>query len=259
MAQQQSPAIVLRATEFGESDLIVHCFTREFGRLRGVAKGAKRSMKRFVGSLDFLAYVDLRFFEKKTSDLVRVDAATFRSQFPGIREDLDKLAEASLLAEIVTFGTGERETHRPLFDTLLRGLALIDHLPRWKPAGCGIGRMMEARVLSLMGFEPNLSACVRCRKALDAIRRADFSVARGGIVCERCAITERDLIPVGVATLKLLAQGLRAEVDAFPRFAWTSRSAVEAARILHPFAQVHLGRELRTLRFMTSLARAIGG
>jgi DNA repair protein RecO (recombination protein O) len=258
MSQQRTPAIVLRAMDFGESDLIVHFFTREFGRVRGVAKGAKRSLKRFVGSLDFLVYIDLRFFEKKTADLVRVEAAALRSQFPGIRADLDKLAQASLLAEIVTFGTGERETHRPLFDALLRGLALIDHLPAWEPAGPGIGRMLEGRVLSLMGFEPGVWGCVRCGKKLDAIRRPAFCVAQGGVVCERCGASERNLIPVEPATLKLLAQGLRAEVDTFPRFAWTARAVEEAARVLHPFTQAQLGRELRTLRFIASLARGTG-
>jgi DNA repair protein RecO (recombination protein O) len=239
MGHQRTPALVLRATDFGESDRIVSFFTRDFGQLRGVAKGAKRSLKRFVGSLEILAYVNLRFFEKKTSDLVRVEAAGLRAQFPGIRADLDKLAEACLLSEIVATGSGEREAHPQLFDTLLRGL-----------------RFLESRLVSLLGFEPELKACVRCRKPLDAIRRAAFSVARGGVVCERCAPAERDLLAVGLPTLKLLARGLRTDVDLFPRFAWPRGAPAEAARILHPFVQAQLGRELRTLRFMRSLARA---
>jgi DNA repair protein RecO (recombination protein O) len=256
MGHQRTPALVLRATDFGESDRIVSFFTRDFGQLRGVAKGAKRSLKRFVGSLEILAYVNLRFFEKKTSDLVRVEAAGLRAQFPGIRADLDKLAEACLLSEIVATGSGEREAHPQLFDTLLRGLALIDRLPAWEDDGPGVSRLLESRVLSLLGFEPELKACVRCRKPLDAIRRAAFSVARGGVVCERCAPAERDLLAVGLPTLKLLARGLRTDVDLFPRFAWPRGAPAEAARILHPFVQAQLGRELRTLRFMRSLARA---
>jgi DNA repair protein RecO (recombination protein O) len=259
MGHQRTPALVLRSTDFGESDRIVDFFTRDFGRLRGVAKGAKRSLKRFVGSLEIFAYVNLRFFEKKTSDLVRVEAASLREQFPGIRADLDKLAEACLLSEIVASASGEREAHRPLFDTLLRGLALIDRLPAWKEGGPGVSRLLESRVLSLLGFEPEVKACVRCRRPLDAIRRAAFSVARGGVVCEGCAPQERDLLAVGLPTLKLLAQGLRADVDLFPRFAWPRRAPAEAARILHPFPQAQPGRELRTLRFMRSLAQAPPG
>jgi DNA repair protein RecO (recombination protein O) len=255
MGQRETQAIILRATDFGESDRIIHFFTRDFGRMRGVAKGAKRSLKRFVGSLELLAHVDLHFFEKKTIDLVRIESSNLRAQFPGIRADLDKFGEACLLAEIVTLATGEREAHRPLFDTLARGLALIDRLPAWTEKGEGVGRLLETRLLSLVGFEPEVNACVRCRVPLDRITRAAFSVVRGGVLCEGCARGERDLIPVGLGTLRLLAQGLRADVDLFPRFAWAPASSAEAARVLHPFAQAHLGRELRTLRFLTSLAR----
>jgi DNA repair protein RecO (recombination protein O) len=257
MAQQRTEAIVLRATDFGESDRIVHLFTREFGRVRGVAKGAKRSLKRFVGSLELLARVDLRFFEKKTADLVRIETATLQDQFPGIRGDLDRFAHACVLAEIVTLATGERETHRPLYDTLTRALALIDRLPDWPAQGPGVMRLLETRVLSLVGFEPAVTACLGCRKHLDAIARAAFSVHRGGVLCEGCA-AGGDLIPVSVGTLKLLAQGLRADVDLFPRFRWTQASAADAARVLHPFAQAQLGRELRTVRFLGALGRAQG-
>jgi len=256
MGQQRTEAIVLRATDFGESDRIVHLFTRDFGRVRGVAKGAKRSLKRFVGSLEPLVRVDLRFFEKRNADLVRIEASTLRAQFPGIRACLEKYGEACLVVEIVTLATGEREVHRPLFDTLARGLALIDRLEDWPAKGEGVGRLLETRVLSLVGFEPEVTACVRCRKALDRITRAAFCIPRGGVLCEECVRGERDLIPVGLATLRLLAQGLRADLDLFPRFTWTPASCTEAARALHAFAQVQIGRELRTLRFREGLARS---
>ncbi len=256
MGQQKTEAIVLRATDFGESDRIVHLFTRDFGRLRGVAKGAKRSLKRFVGSLEPLARVDLRFFERKTADLVRIEASTLRAQFPGIRASLEKYGEACLIVELVTLATGEREVHRPLFDTLARGLALIDGLEDWAAKGEGVGRLLETRVLSLVGFEPEVTACVRCRKPLDRIARAAFCVPRGGLLCETCARGQQDLIPIGLATLRLLAQGLRADVDLFPRFTWTPASCGEAARVLHAFAQAQIGRELRTLRFREGLARS---
>lgn len=256
MGHERTPAIVLKATDFGESDRIVQFFTRDFGRVRGVAKGAKRSLRRFVGSLEFLAYVDLRFFEKKTAELVRVETATLREQFPGIRADLEKLAAAALLVEIVACATGEHAPHRPLFDTLLRGLALVDRLEPWDVVGPGVSRLLETRLLSLLGFEPELTACVGCRKPVDDIPRPAFSIARGGVLCTGCAAAERGLLPAGRDTLRLLAQGLRADVDLFPRFAWTSRTAAEAARLLHPFAQAQLGRELRALRFLDALGRA---
>ncbi len=255
MAWQKTAAIVLKSTDFGESDRIVHFFTRDFGRLRGIAKGAKRSLKRFVGSLEPLSCVDLRFFEKKTSDLVRVESASLRHQFPGIRADLDKLSEASLLSEIVATATGEREAHRPLFDTLLRALALIDRLPAGKSGIAGVSRLLETRVLSLLGFEPQLLACVQCQKGIDSIARPAFSVLRGGLLCEVCATGEPQLVPVGVPTLKLLSQGVRADLEILPRFAWTPRASAEASRVLHQFAQAQLGRELRAIRFMDALDR----
>lgn len=256
MGHERTAAIVIKATDFGESDRIVHFFTREFGRVRGVAKGAKRSLRRFIGSLEFLAHVDLRFFEKKTADLVRVETATLLGQFPGIRRDLGKLSEASLLVEIVAFATGEHEPHRTLFDALVRGLALVDRLDEWERAGPGVSRLLETRLLSLLGFEPELGACVGCRKPVADIPRPAFSVSRGGVLCTGCTAGERGLLPVGRDTLKLLGQGLRADIDLLPRFAWTPRTSREAARLLRPFAQAQLGRELRSLRFLDALERS---
>lgn len=255
MGHQKTPALVLKSSDFGESDRIIHFFTRNQGRLRGVAKGAKRSLKRFVGSLEPLSYVDLRFFEKKTSDLVRVEAAALRVQFAGIRTDLDKLAEAAVLAEIVSLATGEREAHRALFDTLLRALRLVDQLPAGQAGIAGVGRLLEIRVLSLLGFEPGLLACVQCRKGLETIGRPAFSVLRGGLLCEACSAGEQPLIPVGVATLRLLSQGVRADIEILPRFTWTPEAGAQAARVVHAFAQAQLGRELRALRFMHALDR----
>ncbi|MBW1614313.1 MAG: DNA repair protein RecO, partial [Deltaproteobacteria bacterium] len=97
MEPKKTEAIILRTKDFGESDLVVTVFSSLFGTLRGVAKGARRSSKRFVNSLTTFSLVNLAFSERRSSDLVLLESSDLIEGFPAIRSDYNLLSKASYM------------------------------------------------------------------------------------------------------------------------------------------------------------------
>src|SRR5512138_1977597 len=122
----KTPALILHTLPYGEADQIVTLYTLDFGKVKGFAKGAKRSRKRFGARLEIGSYVQATFFEKETSDLVRLSHCDLIRAFEGLREDIQRLAWASYFIELVKEMTAEKIQNKPLFRLLISCLHLID-------------------------------------------------------------------------------------------------------------------------------------
>ena len=162
MPLYKTPALILHTMPYGESDQIVTLYTLEFGRIKGIAKGAKRSQKRFGARLEIGAYVNASYFEKETSDLVRLTHCDLIRPFDGLRGDIHKLAWASYFIELIREMTAERIQNKPLFRLLVAFLNLTDR----GMLKDEIRRVFEIRFLSLLGYRPQLDHCTRCQKKL---------------------------------------------------------------------------------------------
>ena len=101
MGQFKTWAIVIKTLDYGESDRIVAFYTSDFGKVKGIAKGAKRSKRRFPNALELFTLNRLIFFDKKESGLVRIEGCDIINTFPAIREDIRKIAFGCYLVELV--------------------------------------------------------------------------------------------------------------------------------------------------------------
>ena len=119
MALFKTQAIVTRSLHYGESDKILTFFTRDFGKLKGIAKGARRSKKRFQNVLGLFSHLRLIFFDREGMGLVRVESGDLLHPFPKIREDLKKIYYGNYYLELVNEMAGEREASPEAFDLLL--------------------------------------------------------------------------------------------------------------------------------------------
>ena len=115
-------AIVIRSLNYGESDKIVTFFTQDFGKLKGIAKGARRSKKRFQNALGLFSHLRLLFFDKEGMGLVRAESCDILHSFPKIKEDLKKIFYGNYYLELVNEMAGEREVNREVFELLLSSL-----------------------------------------------------------------------------------------------------------------------------------------
>jgi DNA repair protein RecO (recombination protein O) len=245
-------AVILHSTDFQEKDRLVTFYGDERGKMRGVAKGAKRSRRRFGANLDLLAHVTVRGFERPNAPLVRIDGADMIDYYRGARADLMGFARACYLAEWVSGCTAERHPLPGLLGLLLRVLELLD---RGK-GGEGLLRIFETRVLDLAGYGPKLDRCVVCDGDLKG-PKVRFMVERGGVICGQCAGRERAGVWVSLGTIRALEEAKRVELDRIHRLALTPLAVEESRMFLQAFYAYHVGRRLRSAPFLEGLGKGM--
>src|SRR4030043_1800431 len=116
--QHRTEAIVLRLMDYGESDLIVTFCTAECGKRRGIAKGARRSRKRFANALEPFSRLQILFSRRRPESLALIESCDVLSHFPAIRADLEKMVAASYLIDLTDQFTPEEKTNEGLFQLL---------------------------------------------------------------------------------------------------------------------------------------------
>ena len=249
MPLHKTPAVVLRSMPYGESDQIVTLYTLAFGKIKGIAKGAKRSRKRFGNTLEICSYITATFFEKETLDLVRLSHCELVRSFEGLRGNIAKLAWASYLIELVNALTAERIKNRGLFRLLIVFLNLIDRGNLKEE----IQRVFEVRLLSLLGYQPQFNHCTRCQKGLSG-ERFSFSPKEGGVLCPSCAANLSGLLAVSLGTIKTLLLAQSIPLEKVSRISFSPQSLKESQAVLTPFLQQYLGKELKSQKFLRQIS-----
>ncbi len=183
-AEETTPAIVLRARDYSESDRIVTLLTRDCGKLGGIAKGAKSSRRRFERKLEPLTHVTLFFRRRPHGDLVFITRAEAPpAPAPVLDDDLGKIALASYIAELADALTGEAADSADAYTTVVRAFGAIGRAG----ASAAMRQSFELNLLRVAGFGLDFSRCRVCGNAPpDGSGPAYFVVARGGVVCARC-------------------------------------------------------------------------
>jgi len=240
-------AIVIRSLNYGESDKILTFFTKDFGKLKGIAKGARRSKKRFQNVLGLFSYLRLIFFDREGMGLVRVDSGDLLDPFPNLREDLRKIYYGHYYLELVSEMASEREANQEAFDLLHTFLKDLDRtVPEEEQL-----RMFEVRMLSLFGYRPHLVRCGWCQRGWQEMREAStvfFSLDKGTLVCDRCSKNGGPLIPISLGTARLIDQIAQMDLAKLNRLRFTTQTLAESRRLLPRFISHQLGKELKSLK-----------
>jgi len=182
MEQKKTEAIILRTKDLGESDLIVTFFSSLCGNLKGVAKGARRSSKRFVNSLSTFSLVDVEFRERRSGDLVLLESCELLDGFPGIRSDYNLLLRASYMVEMTETLFPSNVPSSEMFQLLRWALGSISNQQNADESMISF----QARAMKIGGFGINLSTCSRCGRGYKGEGRALFHPPSGSIVCLAC-------------------------------------------------------------------------
>lgn len=243
-----TPAIVLRSHPYGESDKIVSFFTQGFGKLTGIAKGALRSRKRFVNSLEPISLVNLRFQERSHSNLVFILASDLSDGYRRLRSNLEHISHASYLVEITDGLTGERDENTALFEHLKTSLHYLDE----NGTSLRFLTSFELKLLKFAGYQPVLTCCKRCGEDRfeQSTTRWHFSPADGGILCGACAQARQEIFPLGAAAVEILTalQAESAELSARVSLPFSVVQEVRGA--LLRFIQYHIAKEIKSAPFL---------
>jgi len=247
--------VILRCADFQERDRLVTFYSDQRGKLRGVAKGAKASRKRFGANLDLLAHVRVYGFERANQALMRIEAADLLEYFHGIRNDLRAFARACYLAEWADGCSAERQPLPGLLPLILRVLAILEA----GKDGEGLLRIFEVKALDLAGYRPRLDRCVACEGHLGGKGRILVHVERGGALCSSCAGERARGLWISLGTLRTLEDARRIPLDRLHRMALSSLAVEESRLLLRSFYEWHVGQVLRSSAFLESLGGAGSG
>ena len=187
MRAGSTPAIVLRTREFGESDKIVTVLSRAEGKFTGIAKGAKRSRRRFPGALEIFSHVNLDYRQKNDTALCFLERAVIIQPWRRLLSSLECYAAASHVVEIADKMTADREVGDDIYALVVAGLARLEERP---PLATTL-RLFELAVLTASGYRQRFDLCFRCRTSVAEIEGTlRIPHAGAGLVCPRCAETE---------------------------------------------------------------------
>lgn len=256
MSIETTNALVVRAVEFSESSLIVSLFTRDFGKVSALAKGARRLKNPFETSLDLLVSNRVSFIRKNRDALDLLTEAKLVRRFRPTRRNLRGLYAGYYLAETLDAATVDYEPIPELWDLADATLARFqtdDDVPRRLAA-------YEAGLLDALGEFPSTRFCVECGEELplDSVKNPDrrvlFAPNEGGVVCARCRAEKNffELIPTTIAAFRLLEASLALaggdESAPFDEFSPQGRAAYRD--LVGRYLARVLNRRLKTANFM---------
>ncbi|MBI2090358.1 MAG: DNA repair protein RecO [Deltaproteobacteria bacterium] len=243
-----TPAIVVRSWSFGESDKIVSFLTAEYGKVTGIAKGAKRSRRRFVNTLEPFSLVQLSFRDRPHTTLAFIHACDLIRPHKNLTTSLEKIACASYLMEVTDAFATEREESRSLFDHLKEGLIWVED----RGPSHSFLAFYELKLLGLAGYQPALESCRRCRRtrAGNSPGHWRFSARDGGLLCASCSALRKEAVPLSAEAIEVLVAVQRAKSILSDHASFSSAALTEGRSVLRHFIQFQTSRELKSASFL---------
>lgn len=246
---EKTLALIVRASDWSETSRLATMWTRDFGKVRVLAKGGRRLKSNFETALDLLSVCSIVFVRKSSGGLDLLTEAQGVETFPRLRGDLRALYAGYYVAELLSDWTQEYDPHPALFDEARQTLRDLGE------AGPSLGLRVAAFELAMiqeLGYRPVLTACAECGADPEPGQgKLAFSPAIGGALCRACQPRHRDRIMLSVAGWQLLCD-LSNATDA-----WRCESAPgarEVRQVLSAYVTYLLGRPPRLLPYLANLA-----
>jgi DNA repair protein RecO (recombination protein O) len=251
MALHKTRAVVIGRRAFGESDRLVDFYTRDYGKVRGIARAARRTRSRFGSALELFTLGEMVFFDTGRSELVQVDHFDIVRPFVRVREHLERLGQGAWAVEVVARLSADRDPHPALFALLVRALTALETARR--PARVAV--CFGLRAVDLLGHRPRLDRCVSCGR-LHPFPDAALDMTAGGLVCTSCRPGADAMSLSGglVGTLKRLRT---LSWDEALRLHLAAVLDAELAAVLEGVIARLMGRYPLSSRFLTQTRRSL--
>ena len=242
-------AVVLRHTDWGEADRLLWLYTLEIGKVRALAKGARKIRSRKAGHLEPFTRVRL-LLAKGREILLVTQAETIEAYLP-LHEDLEGITYASYAVELLDRFTYEEGENRPLYQLLVDTLARLSQTTDRDM----VIRYFELRLLDLVGFRPQLFQCLGCDEVIQP-QAQYFSAQEGGVLCPKCGANASGAHPISMPALKYLRHYQRSKFPEAQKGRLTLEINREMEIVMQHYLTYLLERGLNTPPFMRRLRKA---
>ena len=237
MPAEKATGIVVRTYDWSESSRIAVIWTREFGKVRVLAKGGRRLKSNFEVALDLLTVCSIVLIRKSSGGLDLLTEAHVEERFPGLRRDLRAMYGGYYIAELLGEGTQDYDPHPALFELTLDTLRKLN-------AGGNVASLIAAYELgwlSELGLRPVLDRCAVCQTDQLPEGPLVFSPIAGGVVCPTCATAQRDRRAMSRETQAVLQELTLGELPPI---------SPEIRQLLGHYVSTVLGKRPRLLSYL---------
>lgn len=255
MTAQGTCALVLRIVDHGEADKLVTLFSIDLGRITGIAKGARKSTRRFVNKLE--PFTLLQVFcrpPRNPAGLYLISDAELLNAHISLRRNYFRYAAASYLSELVLRFTHEHDPDPRLFTVLRWALLAIDE----GRSPLKIATFAHLLFLTGAGYRPELEECGRCRQPVHPPCTYLLLAAGGALLCSKCHPGAGGTSRLSVQTLRVLAAAQSTTLNRLDRLQPPPRVLSEALQALHQFSLQILQQDLKAWQALQSLSDRAG-
>ena len=242
---EETEGIVLRSFDFRETSKIAVFYTRDFGLLKGLAKGARQKQKQFGSSLQLYSHDYISFYKSRSSEIHLIGKCEQKNFYPGIREDLLKSSLAVYWMEIIQELIHDRDEQ--FFEFLLSSLSYIEkenNIPAL------ILPFFELQLLKMAGLGPALTNCVKCKKNSELYK---FSPEFGGVICKDCSLKDKRSIDVLPNTITLMQALTKIQRENLGRISISSKLSGQLRGVIHYYLFHSIGKRPKSLQFAEKL------
>ncbi len=250
MAILKTDAIILKTQPFRSSSLIVTLFSKDYGKIKGVAKGVRLERELRGALFELFTQVEIVYYEKQKSDLHLISETFILESYEPIRSRMESIATASYFSDLVDQLTEFHDPHEPIYKLLQFGFRYLASLPHEK-----ISRIFESRLIKEIGWLPYLGGCVQCKAAPSA--QMFFSPIQGALYCSQCASAVRDARLISEETLTALRYYLEHDPEESVRLSISSQTSQGLANLMNQFFEMRLHRPLKSKIFYEKIKSAL--
>jgi DNA repair protein RecO (recombination protein O) len=239
-------AIVLRSLNQGEADRLVILYTEARGKLSALAKGARKPKNSLAPLTQLFAYSHLLLVKGKTFFIIT--QGRLKHSFLSLIEDMERFAFASSIVELLDRMTEEEEADKDVFDNLLAHLYVME---RAKDPEL-IARSWELKLLSHLGYKPELENCLICGRKVEG--NIFFSPSSGGVICSNCAISTPDCLFIRQESLEYIKKLLKTPVHLLREEELSNSIRDDLRSILPSYIDIRAGKKGKTDSFLREIS-----
>jgi len=244
----KTAAIVLHSRKWGDADRIITFYTMRLGKIRGVARGARRLKSRLGGMIEPFTLCHLDLFEKPGDSLYRISQVTQDEPFAKFRTDLILMTAAGRMVNLVSAVMADGDPEPMVFDLLESGLRTLlnSRDAAWTTL------LFQIRLLGIAGFRPQTEQCAICGQGQRS-PFPQFSPVAGGMVCERCASRQPlRCTALSRGSVAFLQRALHIQPALLSRLHAAGQVRAEVESAIESYVTVVAGRRLPAVDFLTS-------
>ncbi len=249
MSITKTEAIVLKGLKFGDTSKIVTLYTKDYGKIKVIAKGIRKPKSRLAGTLETFFHIHIVFYKKTTTEIYLLSQSEIIQPFQKITKDLNRYAFASGALELLDkLITGE-EPNPEIFELTLNTLSFMENCPSKSLEKSFL--FFAIRLADILGYKPKFDRCISCNKTTPD-KLILFSPEKGGIVCSRCARQDQAYLRLSKRSAGSALKLQSIKMDKLNSYNIPREQLREISNVVLNLLDYHTGkgRDLKSLEFL---------